>query len=65
MAYPSCDLSAEVAKFKAIAAQKMARMRHSAQYHSFLNDAAIGAFSKVDGCDYAGHTSRADKSTSA
>ncbi|MDH0647787.1 hypothetical protein N5D48_10295 [Pseudomonas sp. GD03858] len=50
----SSTFDANVAYFKAVAEQKLARFRASAQYDSFLSDDAIDAFAKVEGSAYAG-----------
>ena len=50
------DFSAAVAHYKAIADEKLARLRTSAQYDSFLNDDAVAAFSSIDACAYAGRS---------
>lgn len=65
MPHSPSNFSAEVGRFKAIAAHRIALERNSARHHSFLNDDAIDAFSKIEGCTYAGQPSSADKSISA
>ncbi|QXH44082.1 hypothetical protein KSS93_14335 [Pseudomonas xanthosomatis] len=54
------DVSATVAHFKAIADEKLAQLRASSQYDSFLNENAIEAFSRIEQSSYAGrpHASR-------
>ena len=48
------DFSATVAHFKAAADEKLARLRASAQYRSFLSDEAIDAFANIEQSSYAG-----------
>lgn len=50
----SGDFSASVNQFKAIADEKLARLRASARYDSFLSDDAIAAFSSIEASAYAG-----------
>lgn len=48
------DFEATVAYFKAVADEKLARLRASPHYDSFINEAAVEAFAKVEGSAYAG-----------
>lgn len=57
----SADFSATVARFKAIADQKIASMRSSVSYNSFLEGATIEAFAKVEQSNYAGHARQLGK----
>lgn len=52
------DFEATVAYFKAVADEKLARLRASPQYDSFISDAAVEAFAKVEGSAYAGRPKR-------
>ncbi|CAK15170.1 hypothetical protein [Pseudomonas entomophila] len=53
MTKPS-DFTASVNHFKTIADEKLARLRASAHYDSFLTDDAITAFSRIETSAYAG-----------
>ncbi|WP_252088873.1 hypothetical protein [Pseudomonas sp. MWU13-3659] len=57
------DFTASVNHFKAIADEKLARLRASAQYDSFLTDAAITAFSSIETSAYAGRPHKPHKRT--
>lgn len=65
MTIKSSDFSAAVAHYKAIADEKLARLRASAQYDSFLNDDAVAAFSSIEASAYAGHARKQHKSSVA
>lgn len=54
MATKHSDFSANVARYKAIADERLSRLRESVRFDGFLTDEAIEAFSKVEGSAYAG-----------
>ena len=55
------DFTEAVARFKALADERLARLRASARYESFLSDGAIDAFAQIDQSGYAGHARSAGK----
>ncbi|MFJ4255769.1 hypothetical protein ACIP01_02300 [Pseudomonas monteilii] len=54
MTSKSNDFEASVAHFKAIADEKLARLRESATFQGFTNEEALEAFAKIDSSTYAG-----------
>lgn len=61
MSTKSSDFSESIAHFRAIADAKLARLRESAHYDSFLTEEAIEAFAKVEGSVYAGTSGKRRK----
>lgn len=61
MASKSSDFEASVAHFKAVADEKLARLRESVQFHGFVNQETVEAFAKVDCSTYAGRPIRRNK----
>lgn len=50
------DFSANVAHFKAIADEKLARLRASATFHGFIDKKTLDAFARVDSSAFAGRS---------
>lgn len=63
MASKSSDFKASVAQFKAIADEKLARLRESAQFQGFISEDALEAFSKIDSSTYAGRPTTRKKAS--
>ncbi|MFT0519251.1 hypothetical protein [Pseudomonas faucium] len=61
MANKTGDFSADVARYKAMADERLARLIGSARYHSFLTNEAIDAFAKIEDSAYAGRSLKAAK----
>lgn len=61
MASNDGDFSANVARYKAIADEKLARLRKCAQYQSFFTQDAIEAFAKIEGSAFAGRPMKRNK----
>ncbi|WP_194790306.1 hypothetical protein [Pseudomonas sp. UFMG81] len=55
------EFDATVAHFKAIADEKLARLRGSPQFDSFLTQEAVAAFSRVETSAYAGRSLKQHK----
>lgn len=61
MASKDGDFSANVARYKAIADEKLARLRESAQYQTYFTEEAIDAFAKVEDSAFAGRPMKRSK----